>query len=206
MRSALYALHPVTDHLRLLASEYRVIPSGPLPTGAAARLVAAVRDTSDITILDLPCTYDDTYYSILTGADAVLLVGVQRLPEIRALQMLVEVLIRAGRESKAQIIVNQYDPNLTGFTATNIQAMLQGIPVATVANDPKAVAGAVNAGKPLKVYAPRSPARDDIVRLARAITGAGPAPEPAGDRPAPPPLLGRLARAFGLAGHAKDKS
>jgi pilus assembly protein CpaE len=202
-RLALLALHPVTDRLKLLAAEYRVIPGGPAPAGAAARLVAAVRGAADVIVLDLPCTYDDAYFDALTGADAVVAVGVQRLPAVRALQMLVEVLHRAGREAEARVVVNQYDPGQVGFTAANIQAMLQGAIVGTVADDPRAVVEAVNAGRPLKAVAPKSPAREDIARLARSLVGAAPGPEPADDRTPPPQLLGRLARAFGLSGGAK---
>ena len=202
-RLAVLALHPVTDQLKLLAAEYRVIPNGPAPAGAAARMVAAVRGAADVTVLDLPCTYDESFFAALTGADAAVLVGRQRLPSVRALQMLVEVLNRAGRGDAARVVLNQYDPGLAGFTAANVQAMLQGVAVSTVADDPKGVAEAINAGKPLKAVVPKSPAREDVVRLARVLAGLAPAPEPGDDRPHPPPLLGRLARAFGLAGGAK---
>jgi pilus assembly protein CpaE len=190
------ALHPVSDRLRLLAADYRSVPSAAFPVDAGIRLVTSVRGAADYVVLDLPCTYDDAFFGTLAAADTVVLVGDQRLPSVRTLQMLTEVLGRTEGAREIRVVINKYDPDVPGFTAENLKVMLQVPTVDTVASDGKAVVAAVNAARPLETAAPRSAVRGDILRLAQHLSGATPTGRGFGD--GKPALLGRLARAFGL--------
>jgi pilus assembly protein CpaE len=195
-KSVEQALHPVTDKLRLLAADYRAVPTSPFPADFGTRLVSAIRGAADYVILDLPCTYDDAFFGTAAVADTLVLVGDQRLPSVRTLQMLTEVLGRTEGVRDVRVVVNRYDPDVPGFTAANLKVMLQVPAVDTVAEDRKAVAAAENTGRPLRTAAPRSAAREDILRLAQALSGAARVVVEDGK----PALLGRLARAFGLGG------
>ncbi len=169
------------------------------PTGMVQERVRTVlrflRGTADLILLDIPCTFDEGYFETLAAADLVVLVGEQRIPSIRNVQLVLETFRRPGDRPEPRFVVNRYDPRLEGFTTSALAKFLKIQEVMPVANDPTGVANALNSGRPLREAAPRSPVLAHVEALARALL---PATEASVAR-TPSTILGRLFRAFRFA-------
>lgn len=188
------ALVPLGDRLRVLAADPGSLPTATPPTSAILTLVDYLRHAADFAVVDLPCTYDDAFFGVLASADVVVLVGQQRIPSVRTLQMLLDFLSRVERpDREVRVVINRYDPGLAGFDADRLRQVLKLESVDTIADDPRAVTTAVNAGHTLRAGG-RSAALDDIARFARSLDSKQ-KDVPANGEPA---LIGRLARAFGF--------
>jgi pilus assembly protein CpaE len=190
------ALHAVEPRFTVLVAEYRALPPQPPKPEAVQQLVTCLRSLAEVIILDLPCTYDDLFFGLLSGAQQVVLVADQKIPAIRTLQMVFETLGRTEGERQTHIVINRYDPKLPGFSADRLRQLLEVPSLHTIASDFKAVSAAINAGRSLRAEAPRSPTLTDLMALARRMA------DPIGGTVTPTrtksALLGRLVRAFGL--------
>lgn len=186
------ALYPVCDRLKLLAGEYRNTPTNPLPPGGVLELVAALRTMADFVVLDVPCTYDDLFFTVLAGAEHVVLVAEQRIPAIRTLQMITEILSQLDGERTVHLLLNRYDPTVLGFTVDKIHEMVPTDTIQTLPTD-SAVTATINSGQLLCQAMAKSPVLSGIRTFAQRLTNDTPtAPEKK------PALLGRLARIFGI--------
>lgn len=188
------AMIPLGERVRILAADSANLPSGAPPANAVFGLVEHFRDMADFSILDLPCTYDDTFFGILASADIVVLVAEQRIPSIRTLQMLMDFLKKVEHGTReVHLVINRYDAGLTGFGTERLKQVLRVDDLDTVVLDTKAVTAAVNAGRTLRAGG-RSPALDDITRLARKLY-----PDPTQKKSgAESKASGLFARAFGF--------
>ncbi len=154
------------------------------------KLIECLRQLGDIVILDVPCTYDATYFATLHAADQVLLVGEQKVPSIRSLQMVHGSL----RDKPHQLLLNRYDPNLPGFGVERLAQMLRVDDLLTIASDYAAMSSAVNQGLPLRLKEPRSRLLNDFAALAQKLIPAeGTTEETRGAR-----MFGKMARALGI--------
>src|SRR5205085_7954250 len=70
-------------------------------------------------------------------------------------------------------VVNRFDPRAEGFGLGELTRVLGKVAPHTVADDPRAVADAINRGLPLRRHAPSSPAAVDIAALAQALVPPG---------------------------------
>jgi Flp pilus assembly CpaE family ATPase len=139
-------LVPVGERLELLASEYRSsMPTSLLPPAGVLELVSALRTMADVVVLEVPCTYDDLFFTLLSRAEQVVLVGEQRIPAIRTMQMITEILSQAEGERQVHVLLNRYDPTLLGFTVEKLHELVPADTIQPLPNDP-AVGGAGNSG------------------------------------------------------------
>lgn len=189
------ALTPVTTNLDLLPGPQHAIHPREVPAAELVRVIHYARPLADLIVMDVPCTYDDLYFETLAAADQIVLVMQQRLPSVRAMQMVRDALHRAGvRDDKQRIVVNRYDPRVPGFGADELGRHL-GLakPPRTVADDSAGVGAAVHLGLPLRQHCPASAALADIEKLLRSLLNLRNLP------PAEKPgALRRLVRAFGI--------
>src|SRR5262249_25557438 len=125
-------------------------------------------------------TMDAIYFDTLKASDKIVLVGEQKVPSIRALQMVQSSL----HEKHVHMLLNRYDPNLLAFGVDRLRSMLQVDELWTVASDYASVSSAVNQGLPLRLKEPRSHVLADIhdialklvppqVAMANGAKGAG---------------------------------
>jgi pilus assembly protein CpaE len=189
------ALTRVADRLDVLAGPYRAIALPQTSAQDVARLIECAKQLAAVVVLDLPCSYDDLYFETLATANHVVLVGEQKVPSVRALKLVQETLQREAGQCKQHLVINRYDPKVSGFDADRLQRLLQVPRLHTIADDPEAVTAAVNNGRPLRLEAPQAGALADIDALADLLTERGDRPEP---KKATPTVLGRLVHAFGL--------
>ena len=184
------ALTPIVDRFHILAGPYHDVSPLAVPSADVLLLIECLRQLADIIVLDVPCTYDATYFETLQAADQVLLVGEQKVPSIRSLQMV----HRNLGDKPHHLLLNRYEPNLPGFGVDKLKQMLQVDEVLTIASDYLAVSSAVNQGLPLRLKEPRSRVLADFVTLANKLV-------PAEDEPADKKgssMFGNLARALGI--------
>jgi len=120
---------------------------------------------ADIIVLDLPCTYDPMYFETLNAADDILLVAEQKVPSIRALQMIHENL----GDKPHKVILNRYDPDLPGFGVERLKQMLHVNEIFTIASDYASVSASVNQGVPLRLKEPRCRVVTDIAHIAQKV-------------------------------------
>lgn len=186
-------LTPINEHLDLLSGPQETIQQQSLPVDAMMRLLRYLRPLADVVVADVPCTYDDLYFEALAAADKVVLVMEQKLPSVRAMQMVRDALHRRQVPvSKVTIVVNRYQPQVTGFSAEDLAQHLHVPKVVTIANDHAAVSAAINNGRPLRQQAPNSRALADIAALVRPLLDLRDRPAAQGS------LFNRVARAIGL--------
>ena len=95
----------------------------------------------------------------------------QKLPSVRAIQMVRDTLHRAdGGADPPLVVINRYDPRMLGFGAEDLahHLGLASVP-RTVANDFTNVSAAIHHGRPLRQQTPGSPALADIDELLRPL-------------------------------------
>jgi Flp pilus assembly CpaE family ATPase len=187
------ALVPIGERLELLAGEYRSsIPTSPLPPAGVLELISALRTMADVVVLEVPCTYDDVFFTLLSRAEQVVLVAEQRIPAIRTMQMITEILSQTEGERQVHVLLNRYDPSLLGFTGEKIHELVPADTIHPLPNDP-AMNEAANAG----LLQPHAPASTPLVRALRSFAqrltqDQAPVPEPK------LAFLNRLARMIGF--------
>jgi pilus assembly protein CpaE len=159
------ALTPIVERFSILAGPYHSVSPLVVPSSDVLLLIECLRQLADVVVLDVPCTYDAIYFDTLTAADQVVLVGEQKVPSIRSLQMVNGSL----GDKPHHLLLNRYDPNLPGFGTDRLKAMLRVDELLTVASDYAAVSSAVNQGLPLRLKEPRSRVLADINQLAMTL-------------------------------------
>ena len=165
-------LTPISKNLSLLAGSERPLPAGPELTSKVETVLDYLRHLADVVILDLPCTFDESYFQILGLVNRVVLVGEQRIPSVRNLQMVLGSLKLKPGDKKCLIALNRYDSDLEGFTARDLSKLLGVGPITTLANDPTRMTNALNRGQPLRLAAPESPVLADVKALAGELVDA----------------------------------
>jgi pilus assembly protein CpaE len=189
------ALTPLRDKLSILPGPKRPATQTKGSLSRIAQVLDFLRHLADVVVLDVPCTLDDSYFDLLAAVDHVVLVGEQRIPAVRNVQLVLESLGRSEAGGKRYFAVNRYDHSLEGFTARDLEKLLGTSRVVTMANDPARVTQALNRGQALREAAPNSPVLADVRALARALFDLNEASSPAaGGRN----VFGRLFQAIGL--------
>lgn len=159
------ALTPIVDRFSILAGPYQTVTPLSVSSADVLLLIECLQQLADIIVLDVPCTYDSIYFDTLMAADKVVLVGEQKVPSIRAFQMVADKL-----EGKpVQMLLNRYDPDLAGFGLARLRAMLNNNDMMTVCSDYASVSTAVNQGLPLRLREPRSQVLNDIHQVAMKL-------------------------------------
>ncbi len=145
------ALTPIVEGFSILAGPYHAVTPMSSPATDVMLLIQSLRQLADVVVLDVPCTYDAIYFDTLNSADKVVLVGEQKVPSIRSMQM-----VHGSLNAKPHVLVlNRYDPNLPGFGVDRLKQMLRVDELETVASDYPAVSSSINQGLPLRLKEPQ---------------------------------------------------
>jgi len=188
-------LTPLGDKLDLVAGPQMAIQPRNVPAADLLRIIQYTRPLCEVVVLDIPCTYDDLYFETLAAADIQVLVLEQKLPAVRAMQMVRSSLGRTRSDAGKQfLVVNRYEARKPGFSAEDLAKHFQVLQVRTIANDYTGVSAAMDVGKPLGQVVPGSPALRDIKALLASLLELKEQPAPA----VPAAGFKRMLRAFGL--------
>jgi pilus assembly protein CpaE len=165
------ALVRVDEHFHALAGPFKGIPTHRPAGDQVLRLVEYARRLAQVVVLDMPYTYDDTYFRTLAAADAVVLVAEQTVPAVHALKTLRDTLQQGEGFGTVYPVINRYDTRREEFTVERLKELLGVAELYTIADDPARCAAAVNSGRLLRQAAPRSRALADISGLTDVLLG-----------------------------------
>jgi pilus assembly protein CpaE len=190
---------PVTDHLSILPGPSQLLAPRDVHPRDVLQLIDFAKRIASVVVIDLPNTFNDLYFETLAAATNVILVAEQKLPSIRALKVVWDTLQRdvgLGVEaSQRKLVLNRYTDRDREFSVSALEKTLGATGFATIANDHGNVSGAIHAGKPLRLHAPKSKALTDLVELHYSLFDGPPTGK---ERKRPDSVLGKFARAVGL--------
>lgn len=164
----------VMDNLDILAGPQQL--SSPLKVGLKdlLKVINYCQRLANVVILDVPCTYNEMQFEILARSDKVILIGEQTIPSIRSVKLVRDMFSQRHVETELFIVINKYNAKLEGFTAIDLQKILNVPKINTITADPTGLLAAANHGKPLRQVAPNSPVLGDITKLTDQLLGVAP--------------------------------
>jgi pilus assembly protein CpaE len=190
---------PVTDYLSILPGPQQLLAPREVHPRDVLQMIDFAKRLASVVVIDLPNTFNDLYFETLAAATNVILVAEQKLPSIRALKVVYDTLQRdvgLGVEaSQRRLVLNRYTDRDREFSVAALEKTTGATGFSTIANDHQAVSGAIHAGKPLRLHAPRSKALTDLVTLTNSLFDA---PPNGTTRKRPDSVLGMFKRAVGF--------
>ncbi len=163
----------VTDHLRLLAGPRFKLPAIPPDPARVLAVVEMLRRSAEVTVIDLPYTFDPLYFDLLASADHAIFVAAQQVPDLHALQRILEAYLSRTRVGTESIVISRYDSSREGLELARIKNLLNFPEVWTIADDPECSV-ALNVGQPLRLSAPHAKSRSDLLVLVNRLLGPPP--------------------------------
>jgi pilus assembly protein CpaE len=163
------ALLKVSDQMDVLVGPHELIVSQAPSLRDVRRLINCARQIANVVVLDIPCTYDDFFFQVLSAANEVVVVVEQKIPAIRTLGLILNTLKRDSGVTKPTIVINKYAPRKNGIAVNDLEKLLETPGLATVATDEPSMTAALEAAAPLRLRAGSSRALADIDRLVERL-------------------------------------
>jgi pilus assembly protein CpaE len=164
-------LVPFTERLRILAGPDELGAPRSAEPQDLVKIVECLRKLADLTVLDLPGTFDELEFEVLRACDKVIVVGTQNVRSIKSLRLFCESLPEERLVHSLWVVLNRYNPDMKGFTCGEVKDMLGVARVLTVAEDSRVVQLSVNKGGPLRRVAPGTPILQDLGALIDDLMG-----------------------------------
>jgi len=173
-------LFKIDENYELLPGPDRLVGTPAYTSSVVFRLLDLMKPLCDVILLDIPCTYDNLYFEVLAGADQIVLVGEPKVPSIRALKLVHEMVDRDESGETEHLVINRFDDK-TGSLPTSLLVRILGVPrLQTIMQDVPAYGESVNRGCTLRLAAPHSHCLAEIGALAKVLLkGEAPAKTPA---------------------------
>jgi pilus assembly protein CpaE len=164
----------IIDH----TSGVRVLLAPPTPetaelvTPAAIRKVLeSLRKNHDLVVVDCTAFFNDTTLAILDIADVILTMLSLEITSIKNMRLFLEVAQQLGYESgKVRLILNRADSAL-GIRVADVEQSIGRKVDETIVSDGRSVVYALNRGVPFFLSNKEAQVSQDILRLARSVTG-----------------------------------
>jgi pilus assembly protein CpaE len=165
-------LFKISENFELLAGPDHLVAT-PLHSSADVKgVLELLKPFCDVILLDLPCTYDDFYFDLLAGANQIVLVGEQKVPSIRALKIVREMVGRDQSPELEHVVINRFDKNAASLSVPLLVRILGVKRLHTIVQDESSFSSASNRGCTLRLSSPRSQALAEIDALAtRLVNG-----------------------------------
>jgi pilus assembly protein CpaE len=186
-------LFKISENFELLAGPDRLIATLGHSSVDVMSLIELLKPLCDVILLDLPCTYDDFYFELLSGASQIVLVGEQKVPSVRALKLVREMVGRDHSPNLEHVVINRFDKKAVSLSVSLLARILGVATMHTISQDEASFTSASNRGCTLRLSSPRSLALAEIDALAaRLVSGDGTIE----GRPKGSSLVSRLVHAF----------
>ena len=164
----------IIDH----TSGVRVLLAPPTPetaelvTPAAIRKVLeSLRRNHDLVVVDCTAFFNDTTLAILDIADVILTMLSLEITSIKNMRLFLEVAQQLGYEAgKVRLILNRADSAL-GIRVADVEQSIGRKVDETIVSDGRSVVYALNRGVPFFLSNKEAQVSQDILRLARSVTG-----------------------------------
>lgn len=188
------ALTRIEENFSILTGPYKTLTPITVSPDSLRRLIHFTRRLTNVVVLDVPCTLDETYFEILGTADRIALVCEQKIPSLRSLKLVCDALDRQYPVRPRIQVINRYNPKTPGLSVAKLEDVLNTTGFQTISNDFASMNATLNHGRPLRIEAPRSPALADIHTLAGVLFPES--GQPTG-RPSGQPFFAGLSRRLG---------
>ncbi len=177
------ALHTLPCKVHLLARPTKLDEAHLVSPDGIARALHVLAASYPFVVVDLPRSCTSGNAAAIEDADAVLVVTQLQVASIRNAHRVVESLLQMGAdEDKIELVLNRVKADHERIKAADVEESF-GRPVfATVPNDYRNVAAALDLGHPIQMCSPASPARIAIQEMARKIARAVNGQPPAATR------------------------
>lgn len=161
--------------LRMLTAPADLQASFEPSAEAAMELMASVRRTSPVVVLDMPHAWNAWVKQVLAAADEVVLVAGPDLASLRNAEHMLHVLRGArGLGAEPHVVLSMTGvPKRPEIPAKDFSDTLATTPVACFAFEPEVFGVAEMARQPLGLSAPRAKATAAVDTLATMLTGRG---------------------------------
>ena len=164
-------LVPFTDKLRILAGPDELNSMKSAGPDELVKIVECLRKLADVTVLDMPGTFDELEFQVLRACEKVIVVGTQSVRSLKSLRLFCESLPEERLIHSLWVVLNRYNPSIKEFACDEIKDMLGVARVLTVADDFQAVNLSVNKGRPLRQVSPGTPILSDLCALIDDLMG-----------------------------------
>ena len=154
----------------LLAPPSPELAEGVTPA-AAKRALEMLRSRYDLVIVDCASSFSDETLAILDIADTILTVLTLEITSIKNMRLFLEVADQLGYPAdKIQLVLNRADSAL-GIRVADVEHSIGRKVDHTIVSDGRSVVYALNRGVPFFTSSREAQVSQDILRLARSLTG-----------------------------------
>jgi len=162
------------------SSGLRVLLAPPSPemaelitVAALRRVLERLRDTHDLVVVDSWPWFHDTTLGLLDVSDDILALLTLEITNIKNIRLFLEVADQLGYPSgKIKLILNRADSAL-GIRVSDVEHSIGRHIDETIVSDGRSVVYALNRGVPFITSNREAQVSQDILRLARSLTGEG---------------------------------
>src|SRR6476661_1024391 len=135
------------------------------------RVIEALRQTHDLVVVDCTAYFNDTTLAILDSADVILTMLSLEITSIKNMRLFLEVAEQLGYEKeKVRLVLNRADSAL-GIRVTDVEHSIGRKIDDTIVSDGRSVVYALNRGVPFFLSNREAQVSQDILRLAKSVTG-----------------------------------
>jgi pilus assembly protein CpaE len=165
------------------SSGVRVLLAPPTPemaelvtTSAVKQIVEALCRSHDLVIVDCWPWLHETTLALLDLADEIVAVMTLEITIIKNMRLFLDIADQLGYpEEKIRLVLNRSDAAM-GIRLADVQASIGRTIGSTIISDGRTVVYAANRGFPFMVNEAQAQVSQDVLRLARLLTGDTPAP------------------------------
>jgi pilus assembly protein CpaE len=135
------------------------------------RVIESLRLTHDLVVVDCTAFFNDTTLAILDSADTILTMLSLEITSIKNIRLFLEVTEQLGYEGgKLRLVLNRADSAL-GIRLQDVEQSIGRKVDDTIVSDGRSVVYALNRGVPFFLSNREAQVSQDILRLAKAVTG-----------------------------------
>jgi pilus assembly protein CpaE len=163
------ALIRINENYDLLPGPDRLVAGQVYRSADVLQLIERLKPLCDVLVLDLSCTYDDFYFQVLKLADHVILVGEPKVPSIRALKLVHQMVVRDQTGETEHLVINRFDEKSGSLSSALLARIVGTTKFHTISHDLSAFSDAENRGCTLRQCALHSAALGEIGALARHL-------------------------------------
>ncbi|HEX9044663.1 MAG TPA: response regulator [Candidatus Limnocylindrales bacterium] len=155
--------------------------------GGIRKVLEALRRRFDIVVVDCAATFNDASLAVLDAADTILTLLTLEITSIKNMRLFLEVAEQLGYGDRIELALNRADSSL-GIRISDVEQSIGRKVAHTVVSDGRSVVYALNRGVPFILSMKEAQVSQDILRLAKALSGEGavPKPVPSDDRRSAP--------------------
>ncbi len=159
--------------VHILADPPRIEDAEQISAEQVKDMLATLRATFDIVIVDTPHQFDEKTLTALEMSDTVLLVTLLNLPALKNTQRSIELFARLGfLDERVKLVLSRYLPN-DEIPRESIEGIMNCPIFHAIPNDYPTVLSSINRGKLLSEIAPDKEVTASFRQMAEMLAGPG---------------------------------